>query len=228
METTNHTSVIAVIAAYNEADRIDATVRAARAIPSVTRVLVVDDGSADATSQVAQQAGAEVLRLSKNAGKGKALQKAVADLTDDVTLFLDGDLGECAAEAQKILDPVVRGVADMAIADFPKPQTKGGIGLAKGLGRWAIKRFTGVEMAEPLSGQRAVKTGYLKGLEFESGYGLEVGLSIDILKQGCRVVEVPVNMTHRETGRNFAGFMHRGRQFLDILRVIFRRTVADT
>lgn len=223
----NNQSVIAVIAAFNEEDRIAGTVNAVKKISAIESILVVDDGSTDATGNVAEDAGARVLRLGQNHGKGKALQKAVHDVTEDVVVFLDGDLGDCAVEAEKIIAPVLKGEADMVIADFPKAQTAGGLGFAKGLGRWAIHRFTGVTMAEPLSGQRAVRTDFIKGLEFESGYGLEVGLSIDILSQGCRVLEVPVNMTHRETGRDIAGIMHRGRQFFDILRVILRRIFAD-
>ncbi|MBS3908273.1 MAG: glycosyltransferase family 2 protein [Actinobacteria bacterium] len=216
-------SVVAVIAAYNEADRIAATVRATKKIGEVTRVLVVDDGSIDGTARVAAEAGADVLGLERNLGKGKALESAMPDVTEDIILFLDGDLGECAGEAALILEPVLKGTADMAIADFPKPEKAGGIGLAKGLGRWGIKRFTGQTMREPLSGQRAVRSVLVKNLSFESGYGLEVGLSIDILRQGCRVIEVPVKMTHRETGRDLAGVIHRGRQFVDILSVIFKR-----
>jgi glycosyltransferase involved in cell wall biosynthesis len=217
------TTVVAVIAAYNEADRIAATVQATKKIHGVSRVLVVDDGSGDGTASVAAEAGAEVLGLKRNLGKGKALECAMGDVTEDIILFLDGDLGECAVDAALILEPVLKGMADMAIADFPKPAKAGGIGLAKGLGRWGIKRFTGQTMREPLSGQRAVKSALVKDLTFESGYGLEVGLSIDILKQGCRVIEVPVNMTHRETGRDLEGVIHRGRQFVDILSVIFKR-----
>lgn len=216
-------TVAALIAAYNEADRIAATVEAVKRIGGVSRILVVDDGSTDGTAGVAAGAGAEVLRLTENIGKGKALERAVGEVTEDVILFLDGDLGACATEGEHILKPVVEGRADMAIADFPKPQKAGGIGLAKGLGRWGIERFTGTVMREPLSGQRAVRAALVRGLRFESGYGLEVGLSIDILRQGCRVIEVPVEMTHRETGRDVAGFIHRGRQFADILSVILKR-----
>ncbi|MBE0447528.1 MAG: glycosyltransferase family 2 protein [Actinobacteria bacterium] len=219
--------VVAVIAAFNEEDRIAATVSAVKKIDGIGRILVVDDGSRDSTGDIAEQAGAQVLRLGENVGKGKALQKAVVAITEEIVLFLDGDLGDCADEAGKVLTPVLSGAADMAIADFPKPKKAGGLGFVKGLGRWGIRRFTGKAMNEPLSGQRAVKTELIKGLNFESGYGLEVGLSIDILKKGCRVIEVPVNMTHRETGRDLAGFIHRGRQFLDIMRVIAKRSLKN-
>jgi glycosyltransferase involved in cell wall biosynthesis len=220
-------TVLALIAAYNEADRISATISAVKDIPAINHVLVVDDGSTDETTSVAREAGAEVLRLNNNVGKGGALKAAVSGVKQDVVLFIDADLGKCAGEAAKLLRPVLSGEADMAIADFPKAKIKGGFGFAKGLGRWGIRHFTDIVMSEPLSGQRVVKTDLLKDIKFESGYGLEVGMSIDILKKGCRVIEVPVEMTHRETGRDLEGIIHRGRQFIDIFGVILRRILSD-
>jgi hypothetical protein len=58
---------------------------------------------------------------------------------------------------------------------------------------------------------------------FESGFGVEVGLTIDVFRHGFRVKEVPVQMTHAETGRDLAGFLHRGRQFTDVVVVLLKR-----
>lgn len=223
-------SVLALIAAYNEETRIGITINAIKHIPAINHILVVDDGSTDETASVAKNAGAEVLLMERNAGKGGALQAAMPYIREseyNLVLFIDADIGDCSGEAEKLLSPVLSGDADMAIADFPKAKTKGGLGLAKGLGRWGIRHFTGMVMSEPLSGQRAIKTEFLKDIKFESGYGLEVGVSIDMIKKGCRVKEVPVEMTHRETGRDLAGILHRGRQFADIFTVITKRVLAD-
>ena len=65
--------VAVVIPAYNEADRVGATVAAARALPGVDVVVVVDDGSRDATAAVARQAGARALRYARNHGKAMAM-----------------------------------------------------------------------------------------------------------------------------------------------------------
>ncbi|MBI4733923.1 MAG: glycosyltransferase family 2 protein [Rubrobacteridae bacterium] len=225
--SNNNTTVVALVAAYNEADRIAETIEAIFAVDTIDRVLVVDDGSTDDTSSIAKATGADVIELPKNVGKGSALQAAMESVSEDIVLFLDADLGECASEAKKLLEPVLKDAADMAIADFPKAKTKGGLGFAKGLGRWGIHRFTGVSMNEPLSGQRAVKANFLRGVRFEKGYGLEVGMTVDILKKGCNVVEIPVIMTHRETGRDLRGILHRGKQFRDILGVIIKRILTD-
>jgi hypothetical protein len=73
-------TVAALVPAFNEADTIAATVEAIQTIPALTRLVVIDDASTDKTAALAQQAGALVLRRSKNGGKGAALQQGVAEL----------------------------------------------------------------------------------------------------------------------------------------------------
>ena len=218
------TKIVTLIPAYNEEKRIAKTVRALKKISSIMRIVVVDDGSSDATAKKADEAGAEVIRLEKNLGKGGALNEALKGLDYDVLLLIDGDLGESAIEAGKLLGPVLEGRADMTIADFPKPSTKGGFGLVKGTARWGIKRLTKVQMDEPLSGQRAIRRDVIENIsKFGDGFGVEVGITIDTLRKGFKVKEVPTSMSHAETGRNARGFIHRGRQFCDVLRIILNR-----
>lgn len=220
-------NTVVLITAFNEDDVIDSTVNAVREIPSVSRVIVVDDGSADQTTKKAKEAGAQVITLSKNSGKGKALKKGLEEIDEAFILLLDADLGEYAIEGKKVLDPVLKGDADLAIANFPKPKVKGGFGIAKGFGRWAIRYFTGYNMIEPLSGQRALRSSLMKELKIAPGFGVEVAMTIDAIRKGYKVVEVPTNMSHRESTRSYQGFVHRGKQFIDIFKVaiirIFRR-----
>ncbi|MBI5230987.1 MAG: glycosyltransferase family 2 protein [Coriobacteriales bacterium] len=215
--TANHASVAVVIPAHNEAAAIGETVRAALAIEGATRVLVVDDGSTDDTAAIAEQAGAEVLRLGGNLGKGAALDEGIARIADgDIVLLLDGDLGATAAEASKLIEPVAAGLADMSIAAFPRVQHKAGFGLVKRLARWGIRTLGGsdFEATAPLSGQRAIRASCLPCvLPFAHGYGVEVALTVRALRAGCSLVEVPTQMAHAPTGRNVAGFVHRGRQY---------------
>src|SRR5580698_5972796 len=98
-----------VIPAWNEADRIAATVGAASAIPGAGLVVVVDDGSRDDTARRAKDAGAAVMRHARNRGKGAAMETGAeaVQLLDQQEglasprhlLFLDADLGETAARA---------------------------------------------------------------------------------------------------------------------------------
>lgn len=216
--------IVILIPAYNEAERIGQTVAAAKRIEGVCAVYVVDDASTDDTVAIAASSGAELIKNQTNLGKGGSLNRALAKLDFDVVLLLDGDLSSSAKEGEKLLLPILRGEADMAIADFPKPKKKGGFGLVKGTARWGIAKLTGRFFDEPLSGQRAIRKEVLQATGLlEGGFGVETALTIDALKKGFRVVEIPVNMSHAETGRDVLGFIHRGRQFLDVLKVIIKR-----
>ena len=102
----------------------------------------------------------------------------------------------------------------------------GGFGIVTTLAKKGIRWFTGLEVASPLSGQRVMRRIVIEKVKFfESGFGVEVGLTIDIFRLGFRVKEIPVQMTHAETGRDLAGFLHRGRQFIDVAIVLAKRLV---
>ncbi len=106
-----------MICAWNEAPRVGAVVRVAAAAPGLSRVTVVDDGSADDTAGAAAAAGAEVLRLPVNGGKGAALAagvRAALGRGAGVVLLLDADLvGLTLGHVATLLGPVVEGRAVM-------------------------------------------------------------------------------------------------------------------
>src|SRR5512139_2128343 len=105
--------IAVLIPAHNEAERVAATVRAARAIEGVTRVVVVDDASSDDSARLAEEAGAKVVRLTFNVGKGAALDAGASRVANaDVVLLLDADLADTASQAESLLAPVIAGTAD--------------------------------------------------------------------------------------------------------------------
>ena len=226
-------SVTVLIPAHDEAARIAASVESALGIPGVSKVLVIDDASGDATADLAEAAGAEVLRLSSNLGKGAALDVGLARVRAgaDVLLMLDGDLGASAAQGALLLEPVLSGEAAMAVAAFPRPEGKAGFGLVKGLARFGIRALGGAAgrsfaATAPLSGQRAMtRECWEKVTPFAFGYGVEVALTVRALRSGLTVVEVPTTMSHDATGRDAAGFAHRGRQFAHVARALARLAV---
>ena len=136
-------------------------------------------------------------------------------------MFLDADLRQSASEAYKLLLPIINNTADVTIARFKPSDKPGGFGLVKALAAGGVKFFTGQKLTTALSGQRAFKRHVLENISpVPDGYSLEVGMLIDILTKGYRVVEVDVDMYHDVTGRNWHGFVHRGTQFLDILKIL--------
>jgi glycosyltransferase involved in cell wall biosynthesis len=220
--------VSVIIPAYNEADRIAATVTALSVLPEIEEILVVDDGSKDATAESARRAGARVVLIPTNSGKGHALSVGMSSATGDLLLMLDADLGESVGEAGKLLTPILNGSADMTIATFPViPGKGGGFGFVVRLARWGIARSTGQTMAAPLSGQRALRRAVWEKIGgFAPGFGAEVALTIDTLCAGFQVVEVPTTMTHRVTGRDWKAIRHRARQFWAVARVLWSRRGA--
>jgi Glycosyl transferase family 2 len=226
--------VLALVAARDEAERVGATVTALRGLPGVAEVLVVSDGSGDATAARALDAGAHCLDLPRNLGKGGALNAGLAAMMGRVAerispepaalLLADADLADSAARLDRLLAPVLAGDADLAIADLPPQQGAGGFGLAMGLARQGMARVTGRRMSEPLSGQRAVRWEVLPALlPFAPGFGVEVAMTMDALRAGLRVVEVEVDLRHAATGKDLAGLLHRGRQARAVARELARR-----
>src|SRR5262245_53685353 len=125
--------VAVVIPAKDEQERIAATVAAARTIPGVDVIIVVDDGSHDATARTARSAGATVVSHSRNRGKGAAMRTGSAvvsglDTHDGRTeprhlLFLAAALEATAKSGEALVLPVREGAADLTTAVLPPPPT---------------------------------------------------------------------------------------------------------
>lgn len=215
--------VVVVIPAKDEAQRIAATVRAALQIPDVGAVVVVDDGSTDDTAAVALAAGAQVTSHQRNRGKGAAMQTGVDHVAQQpvapaALLFIDADLQGSAAATAALLVPVLAGAADMTIAVLP-PQASsgGGRGLVVRLARGGIERATGWAPTQPLSGMRCLTPeAFAAARPLARGWGVEVGLTIDLVRQGRRVIEVPCDLHHRVTGTDLSAQLHRARQYRDV------------
>jgi Glycosyl transferase family 2 len=253
--TNAGSDVFAIVAAYNEADRIATTLAAlADAFPGAP-VWVADDGSTDGTAAIAEAAGATVVRSERRArahspqdwvrngvvGKGGAVTLAAREAAlapegspalttssaptaqGSIALLCDGDLGESAALLGPLVEAVRSGEADLAVAGFSR-RVGGGFGLAVGFAAWAIRRRCGLELRAPISGQRALRAQTLaRALPFAHGFGMEIGMTIDAARAGARVEEIELDLHHRATGRTLGGFIHRGRQLLDFVRVYLAR-----
>lgn len=216
--------VVALVPAKDAELSIRATVTALLGLPEVDEVVVVDDGATDATTEVARGAGAWVLHLPGNRGKGGAVAAGVNLAPHAGTyLLVDADVGATAAEVQALLRPVLAGEADMAVGVLPSAGGRAGFGLVRSTAATAVRLASGVRPRAPLSGQRAVKGDLLRSLDLAPRFGLEVALTIDAHRAGARVVEVPVQMDHRHTGRTMAGFRHRARQGSDIAAALWPR-----
>lgn len=235
--TQNGRRICALIPAYNEETRISRTIEALQSRREIDRIVVIDDGSTDRTAENARSAGAEV-HTQTNRGKGAALTAAYLAARGDaeIYLLLDADLCASATESVKLLTPILEGSAQMTVGVIPPDPAfaesgeSGGLGVVVQLARWGIKHHTGVTFSQPLSGQRAVLGAVLEdiGGHFANGFGVEVDLTIRVIRSGHRVVEVDTEFRHAVTGSDLVGIAHRGRQLFDVARALQRIRPART
>ena len=222
--------VTAIVPAYNEEGRIKNTVLALKSIEHIQHIYVINDGSTDRTYDMAGSVdGIDVINQYPNRGKGEALSKGLqlALKDSDIIVFVDADLEESAKDVEKLIIPILEDRADVTIAKFPPARRKGGFGFVKKLAKEGVYINTGKRMDTVLSGQRAFKSEVLEQINGKyKGYGVELGMIIDILNRGYSVMEVDVNMYHNETGRDLSGFIHRGKQFWQILTVLISKTIS--
>ena len=202
-----------LIPAYNEAAHIARVIGVARAA-ALGPVWVIDDGSSDATAATAQAAGAEVLRLPKNLGKGGAVFAGAAHVDTDVVVMLDADLlGLTPNHIQNLAEPVLSGTVAMTRGMFSG-------------GRW---RTTAAQHLTPqLNGQRAVLRCKLLDVEglSKSRYGIEIAITEYAKRAGWPVCDIPlygVSQVMKEEKRGFwVGLGIRLKMYREIFRELFR------
>ncbi|TDU05387.1 hypothetical protein EDD99_3897 [Streptomyces sp. 846.5] len=210
--TPSNRSVAVVIAAHDEASRIALTVITARRLPGVDLVVVVDTGSTDSTARVAGDSGAEVLRLGARTDRTEALLRGVARVTaleasgTEVAgsgrsgprhlLFLQPDVMSGAAEAVRLLEPVQAGQADAVLARAGSAAPEAGAAARRA--RRGIERATGLSAGFPIAAELCLtREAFTAAEPLSGGAGATAGLIIDLMRRGFRVVEVPVDWSHR-------------------------------
>ncbi|MGG1600232.1 glycosyltransferase family 2 protein [Paenibacillus naphthalenovorans] len=221
------TLVSVIIPVWNGAERLPATLKAVdRVISTIEgakpralkfQLIVVDDGSVDDTRAAAYPWADLVIGFPVNRGKAAAMSAGCRAAGGEIFVFLDADLGETAACFPVLLEPLVQNQADLTVARLPQVNKPAGFGLVKGLASRGVKALSGYSSLAPLSGQRAVRAEVWKRCgRVYTGFGVEVGMLIDTVKLGYRVMELAVPFGHRETGRDWGGFVHRGKQFVAV------------
>jgi hypothetical protein len=198
-----------LVAARDEERAIGRTVKTLRRAFPDAEVIVADDGSRDRTAELAEAAGAIVLRLPRR-GKGQALSAAERAAPPGRLLLCDADLeGDVGA--------LVDGDGDLTVAAFAE-KIGGGFGLAKRVARDLIELLAGVRTREPLSGQRSLSQAARTAcFPVAAGFGCEVRMTIDAARSELAVREVELPLRHRATGRDARGFLHRARQLRDVV-----------
>lgn len=209
-----------IIPALNEANRIAEVVAFAMADPATAEVIVIDDSSLDNTANLAIQAGAKVY-TSSMLGKGASMKDGVAFAQSQILVYLDGDLtGLRQGLITDLCAPLLRGDADFVKASFGR----GGGRVTELTAKPMLKVFF-PEIAystQPLGGIIAARKQLLQSLDFEDGYGVDIGLVLDAHLAGARLAQVDIgSLAHDSQPLQDLTLMAN-----EIARVIFSRAKA--
>jgi glycosyltransferase involved in cell wall biosynthesis len=189
-----------ILPALNEERGLRTTLSAlARQAPGV-RVVVVDDGSVDATASVAQSGGAKLVRHAARRGKGAAIRSGLAATDADFVVVMDADATYPADAVLPMLTLLagghdyVSGVRDSGRRHIPLVNRVGNALLGT-----AIRRLSGSSLRDPLTGMYAFRRGALAGIQpSEDGFAIETELAIRSARAGLRTGEVPIAYAVRE------------------------------
>ncbi|HEX2046962.1 MAG TPA: glucosyl-3-phosphoglycerate synthase [Acidimicrobiales bacterium] len=182
------------IPARNEAATVAGVVAPVRSAlagpePLVDELIVVDDGSTDATGVLAEAAGARVVRRSGRPGKGAAMAAGLRASSGDIVVFLDADVRNLGLHfVTRLVEALVLDDELVLVKGAYERPGNGGAGggrVTELLARPLLRRFL-PELAflrQPLAGEVAVRRRALSGLVLEPGYGVEIGMLIDVARR---------------------------------------------
>ena len=190
----------ALIPAFNEARSISQVVQG---LPqTLSRVIVVDDGSTDRTAEHAREAGATVIELAKNRGKGCAIRTGLAYLLKEGfthVLLLDGDMQHLPEEASKLLDAAKLTGADLVVGErqFSKQRMPSSRYYANRMGSAVLSWFVGANLTDTQCGFRVFRADALQSLRLTAcGYDIETEMLIKVRRQRGLVTSVPVTAVY--------------------------------
>jgi len=196
--------IAVLIACYNEEITIGQVVSQFRAQLPGASIYVFDNNSSDRTAEEAQNAGAVVL-TERRQGKGYVIQSMFRRIDADFYVMVDGDGTYPPEPVHKLLRPLLEDEADMVIGSRLHADSQSEFKQLNRLGnrlvRAVLKFIFSIRLTDILSGYRAFNRQFVKGLPlFGGGFEIETELTIKAVERGYRMLEIPVDLSHRPAG----------------------------
>jgi glycosyltransferase involved in cell wall biosynthesis len=219
MDAHARPEVTVLLPAFNEARAIAGVIADIRRVLPHAELLVVDDGSADATAAEARQAGARVLSHPRNQGKGVALRTGFAAATGDLVLTFDAD-GQDAADDLPALVAAAREGADMVIGSrFLGTFEAGSISWPNYAGTRFFNALLhlryGRRITDSQAGVRCFRRSLLQGLRWDAAeYEVETEMLIQAIRSGATIAEIGVRRRPRRAGSSAFSRVRHGLRIL--------------
>ena len=197
-------NIVAIIPAYNEEEELANVI--AKTLKHVDKVIVVDDGSADKTAEVAIEAGAEVISHSTNLGKGEALKSGFKAIEDDsIIVTIDGDGQHNPDEIPVLVKPIIEDGADLVngsrYINGPEENTPAYRRVGQKVLDIATNISAGINVTDSQSGFRAFSSKSRNVFRFkDTGFGIESEMLVDAAEAGLKIVEVPITVRYDVDG----------------------------
>lgn len=212
--------ITVIIPALNEEKTVASVVKLAKASCNVSEVIVVDDKSTDNTVEFARREGAAVITSTK-LGKGVSMKEGVLMAKNDIVAFLDADISTYPANVITLLtEDLLNNKADFVKSYFTRQAGRVTELVAKPL--LSILNPSFPNFRQPLSGMIAGRKSFFANCEFEEGYGVDIGILMDMNNMGARISEVNIgNIENRMQQLEQLGKMSR-----DVARTIMKKSRA--
>jgi glycosyltransferase involved in cell wall biosynthesis len=221
-------NVSVIIPAYNESKNIEQVIKdLKKSSDAINEIIVVDDGSTDDTAELAQSAGAKLVRFSHNKGKGEALKAGIKEAGSDFLLFIDGDCQDAPEDAPALFQGLEQGYEFVIGSRYSGVFEKGAIKKINYIGTVFFTKIVNslfrAKISDSQAGFRAVKSDSVRKWHLRSRtYEIETEMLIRAIKDNLKILEVPVTRRKRASGKSrFNRIIHGTRILLTILRERF-------
>ncbi|MBD3155997.1 MAG: glycosyltransferase [Candidatus Aenigmarchaeota archaeon] len=202
-----------IVPGYNEEENIDMIVPRLQKLELKTEIILVDDGSVDSTyekclKQSKKYKNVKVVHYPENRGKGYAIKQGIKNSEGDIVLQIDADAQFLPEEVPKLIDPILKGNADVTFGSrFMEDSVvkEGSLSnrnrIANKADSWLTSIFAGNKFTDIQAGFKAFSRDAIDKIDFkEDKFGYEPEIGIIASKKNLRIVDVPITYAPREGG----------------------------
>lgn len=205
-----------IIPAYNEEKNIFNIINEIRRF-SKGRIIVVDDFSDDNTfARIPDGDNIIKIRNGMNSGKGYSIKRALYYANGDFIALLDGDMTGIIPH----INSSISMIPEFDCVIYSPSIKSGGRGILRKYAHNVVLKETGLSIPWCISGMRIIKKSILENIKdkLDDRFAFEVSMTIELVRNNYKINNIEADFTHRTTGRDIRGYIHRGRQFQDVYK----------